>query len=382
LRTGKSILSAHAAVDETLGNDRHVQARGTKSLLIVPIVRHGTACGMLYLENDQLGGAFDAGRMALCEVLVAQMSISIDNARLYANLEKIVDERTRALEHAQERVVELEKNATEVRMAGGFAHEMRNALTAAKMLLAAVHFEREGGERRSLCLDNGEALFDMYHMLERRVDAAALDEVVPILRQLNANEEKIHDVLGMIGASIERALSTTGMILDYAKLSAEIAGESMFEVSYFIDALRTESQADFDKHGISLEVDIPFGARILGNDAHWYSILKNLVLNARDALVEVDRPEGRKIHIALEEHENGLRISVEDNAGGIDTDVAERIFEPFVSTKPNSGTGLGLGVVRKLVGLYNGTIDFESEMGRGTRFVISLPQQETAQSNK
>ncbi|MBK9263557.1 MAG: AAA family ATPase [Polyangiaceae bacterium] len=375
VRTGKPILCEDATRDENTRNDVFVTAHGTKSLLVVPMMRQGAARGILYLENNQLAGAFDAERLSLCEVVTSQMSISIDNARLYANLERMVEERTRALEEARTRLVELEKSTTEVRMAGGFAHEMRNALTAAKMLIAAIRFEREGGETRSLCMDNGEALFDMYRLLENRLDPVVLDEVVPILRQINANEEKIHNVLGMVGSSIERALATTGLILDYAKLSGESAGRSMTELGYLVQSLVNESQADFEKRGIALEVDIPQGSRVRGNYEHWYSVLKNLVLNARDALMDVERPEGRKIRIVLEEGSDKPRLVVEDNGTGIDPNVAARIFEPFVSTKPESGTGLGLGVVRKLLGLYHATIDFETEMGRGTRFVISWPRE-------
>jgi len=49
------------------------------------------------------------------------------------------------------------------------------------------------------------------------------------------------------------------------------------------------------------------------------------------------------------------------------------IFEPFFSTKPTTGTGLGLGVVKRLVKLYGGTIEVESEVGEGARFVVTLP---------
>ena len=49
------------------------------------------------------------------------------------------------------------------------------------------------------------------------------------------------------------------------------------------------------------------------------------------------------------------------------------IFEPFYSTKPSTGTGLGLGVVRRLVQLYGGTIEVESKVGEGSRFLIMLP---------
>ena len=65
----------------------------------------------------------------------SQVAISIVNANLYANLEKKVSERTRELEEVQKRMVTMEKEETETLMAGGFAHEMRNALSGAQVLL-------------------------------------------------------------------------------------------------------------------------------------------------------------------------------------------------------------------------------------------------------
>ncbi|WP_309896491.1 HAMP domain-containing sensor histidine kinase [Archangium sp.] len=52
----------------------------------------------------------------------------------------------------------------------------------------------------------------------------------------------------------------------------------------------------------------------------------------------------------------------------------ERIFEPFFSTKPETGVGLGLGVVRKRVLLYGGTVEVRSAVGQGTCFVLTLPR--------
>lgn len=381
LRSGKPLLVDHAAEDDETRDDPYIHARNTKSLMIVPIVRHGSARGALLLENDELAGAFTTERLALCEVVMAQLSISVDNARLYANQERLIEERTRALEEAQAQLVDLEKNTTESRMAGGFAHEMRNVLTAAKMLLAAVHFQREGGEARSLCLENGESLFDIYRVLEGQIEPKVLDEIVPALRQLNANEEKLHNVLGMVGETIERALGTTATILEYSKIYGQRAGTTLTEFRYLVDALRQESGADFEKNGILFEVTMPPNATLRGNDVHWYSILKNLVQNARDALLDVDRAEGRKIHVRFDERRDNVQISVADNGPGISPEIADRMFDPFVSTKPNSGTGLGLGVVRKLVGLYQGTIDFESNAGQGTRFVISLPRDDKMPSH-
>ena len=68
-----------------------------------------------------------------------------------------------------------------------------------------------------------------------------------------------------------------------------------------------------------------------------------------------------------------VTICIEDNGGGMSPDVQERMFDPFFSTRALVGVGLGLGVVRKLVSLYDGTITADSEVGRGTCFTVTLP---------
>jgi signal transduction histidine kinase len=258
-------------------------------------------------------------------------------------------------------------------MAGGFAHEMRNALTAAKMLLSIALRRGDDGETKSLCADNGEALFVIYQKLDGHVDSRVLDELAPLLRDVNTNEERLDNVLRRVWASIERALGTTQAILEYAKLGGERPGDAPILLAPLLQAIAAESGADFEANGISLEVDVGPDVHVSGKDEHWYSILKNLVLNARDALCDVDRAEGRKILVTAEVRGERLVVSVADNGVGIPLEDVARIFEPFFSTKPDTGTGLGLGVVRKLVALYGGTIDVSSEPGRGTRVSFALP---------
>jgi len=70
---------------------------------------------------------------------------------------------------------------------------------------------------------------------------------------------------------------------------------------------------------------------------------------------------------------NVFVITVADNGPGIPEENLHELFEPFFSTKPTTGTGLGLGVVKRLVQLYGGQISVESEGGKGTTFSVALP---------
>ena len=69
-----------------------------------------------------------------------------------------------------------------------------------------------------------------------------------------------------------------------------------------------------------------------------------------------------------------IKVSVSDTGAGISGDSLEKIFDPFFTTKPvGEGTGLGLSICHKIVEAHNGTIDVESEAGRGTTFTIRFP---------
>ena len=109
-------------------------------------------------------------------------------------------------------------------------------------------------------------------------------------------------------------------------------------------------------------------------------VVFNLVLNARDAM-----SNGGVITIATKSREcdgaaPGRRIvelSVSDSGQGMDAKTASRIFEPFFTTKAyGRGTGMGLATVRKIVDDAGGMICVETELGKGTRMIVRLPEVE------
>ncbi len=99
-------------------------------------------------------------------------------------------------------------------------------------------------------------------------------------------------------------------------------------------------------------------------------IITNLVKNAIQAIPE--EQEQKSVIVAVKELDNNVNITVKDNGVGIESESIEHIFEPKFTTK-TSGMGLGLGIIKNIIENYKGTITFETEYGKGTTFIVSLP---------
>jgi len=99
-------------------------------------------------------------------------------------------------------------------------------------------------------------------------------------------------------------------------------------------------------------------------------IITNLVKNAIQSIPE--NQENKSVLVSISRHPNDVVILVKDNGAGIEAQYIDRIFEPKFTTK-NSGMGLGLGIIKNIIENYKGTITFESEYGKGTTFMVSLP---------
>lgn len=99
-------------------------------------------------------------------------------------------------------------------------------------------------------------------------------------------------------------------------------------------------------------------------------VLMNVIANAIDS---IDGPG--KVTVATSQQDANFVIKVRDTGRGIPEEVRLKIFEPFFTTKPvGSGTGLGLAVSYGIMQAHHGSIDFSSEPGKGTEFVLTIPQ--------
>ncbi len=96
-RSRETVVLDNAAASDIYGGDEYISERGCKSVMCLPIVNKGELKGILYLENNLIEGAFDETRIDALKTIAAQLAISLENAYLFDNLQRLVDEKTREL---------------------------------------------------------------------------------------------------------------------------------------------------------------------------------------------------------------------------------------------------------------------------------------------
>ena len=122
--------------------------------------------------------------------------------------------------------------------------------------------------------------------------------------------------------------------------------------------------------GVTVKIETHFTDRpfVAGEEPALREVLTNLLFNAVDAM-----PEGGRISISTDVQENFAVLRVSDTGTGMTENVRQRCLEPFFSTKGDRGTGLGLSMVYGIVERHRGKLEIESELGKGTTFIIRLP---------
>jgi signal transduction histidine kinase len=112
---------------------------------------------------------------------------------------------------------------------------------------------------------------------------------------------------------------------------------------------------------------------VLANEVRLGQVFLNLLVNAAQA-IPAGRPGGNAVRISARTEQGRAVVEVHDTGCGIPAQIKERIFDPFFTTKAvGEGTGLGLFIADGIVKGMGGTIRFESEPGRGSTFIVTLP---------
>ena len=121
------------------------------------------------------------------------------------------------------------------------------------------------------------------------------------------------------------------------------------------------------------------GYTITGDEEQLKQVLINIIKNACDAMIEIDRM--KELKIILSSDQNNVKIEITDTGNGIPKENHSKVFTPFFTTKSmGKGTGLGLAISYGIIQMHKGNITFTSEPGIGTTFKVLLPKHNAYQT--
>lgn len=286
-------------------------ARSLDVFLFVPLRFQDAPVGLL-CAGEKLSGAFYSDEdLHLLETLANQAALALENARAYE-----------ALTRTQASLVEAERLAAVGELAATLAHGIRNPLAGIRM--AAQVAQDDPADSATV----GESLADIVSETERL-------------------EMRVRGLLDITRPANDRPETT-----DLGSLVRGFAAEVAARIP---PAMQVETHVAADVPAV--RIDPP----------RLREVLDVLVNNAVEAL-----GGSGSLTIDVTPQPRGAAITVRDDGPGIPAEVVGRIFDLFFTTK-SSGTGVGLAMAKRLIERQGGTLQVESEPGRGTTFTIELP---------
>ena len=175
-------------------------------------------------------------------------------------------------------------------------------------------------------------------------------------------EKKIDEFVKTLIQQIDTMSAIASAFSNFAEMPAQVGEKiNIIETTRLALKIFKEKHIIFITDHKNIQVDI--------DRTQMVRIITNLVKNAIEACSSTEKPI---VEVEIYAKKKNVFIKIKDNGVGIPKDLKNRIFEPKFTTK-TSGMGLGLGMVKNLVNSYNGYIDFESNVGKGTIFTIKFP---------
>jgi predicted ATPase/signal transduction histidine kinase len=335
IRTRASVILDDASAPNPFAADAYIRERHARSVLSLPLMKQATLIGVLYLENNLASHVFTPARISVLELLSSQAAISLENARLYADLLAENRDRKRAeeaLRDAQAEIARAARFTTMGELAASIAHEINQPL-------AAIVSHGSAGLR----------------WLKR--ETPNVDEAREAFARIVSDGQRAGNVIrGLRALAKKSGPQITTLIVD----------DTINEVLAVTDS-------DVQRQDVVLHTDLAAGDQaVMGDRVQLQQVLLNLILNAIDAMKAVtDRARVLTVSSALTEAGSVL-ISVEDSGPGLDPTVASRIFDPFVTTKPD-GLGIGLSICRSILDAHGGRLWVSPGSPHGTVFRFTVP---------
>ena len=189
---------------------------------------------------------------------------------------------------------------------------------------------------------------------------------IQMIRDDPRTDDRIRSRLQTVNAQIQHVTRVLRTMLDYAR---QPSGFEIVALSDIIGRVREIAQPRISSSNIRMVIAVAEGLPPVKADVTQLEMaLLNLVTNALDAM-----PNGGTLSITASGRPEAIRVEVADSGPGIPADIMERLFDPWVTTKPTGeGTGLGLAIVRDVIRAHGGSVSAHNR-SPGAVFVIDLP---------
>jgi signal transduction histidine kinase len=386
-RTLEYVLINDVSQPHPFSSDPWLESGKARSVLCLPLLRRDELSGVLYLENSLATNAFTPARGSLLGHLASQAAISIENARLYTDLqraeaalrrandelEKRVEERTRELKHAQAQLVDTARAAGMAEVAANVLHNVGNVLTSAiinaQTMSKAVSASRTARVKQASAMltERQGSLADFFTRDPRGVRlpqylSSLAEELLREQASLQESLEAMHKHLEHIRTIIQlqQLYARNTLITEECDLSQLVE-----------DALRLQLPV-LKRHDITVTREMGSLPKVQVDKHKVLQILINLLSNAKNAMASLPR-EQRHLRVRLEAADQMARIQVVDNGVGIPLEVRERLFSQGFTTR-EGGHGLGLHSSSLAARMLGGSLTLESEgPGKGATATLSLP---------
>ena len=234
----------------------------------------------------------------------------------------------------ERRMLEMEKFAATGRLAGTIAHEINNPM---------------------------EAIKNAIYLLKGKLDSPS----EPIYEVLKSETDRITRIVRQM----------LGLYRNAGQLGS-------FDLNSVVEDTLTLFGRPLAKTGVNIDKQLAQLPPMKGSADQFRQLLSNLVVNSRDSMPSGGKLVIRTGHIRAADGVHGwIKIVVADTGTGIPKELQTSMFEPFVSTKGEKGTGLGLWIVKGIVENHNGRIQVRSAVGKGTIFKLAFPISHWVQPN-
>jgi signal transduction histidine kinase len=305
-------------IGKHLSNDPKVYSFAT-----VPLWGKGKVIGVILVDNLYNQNPITDQDIQILTMFSTQAGLAIENAILYRNLEEV----HQALKETQAYLLHQEKMAALGKLSSTIAHEIRNPLVSI------------GGFARRLYRSMPDEAPEKRYTQTIMVEVSRLEKLLSDLLNYTRDESLAFQEIDL----------------------REILEESLSMVSEKFNGGKIELTKQYAE-GLH---------KVMGDHQQLIQVFSNLFNNAYEAMKGKGELSLRVLRIS----KNGssfIRIEVENTGSGIDPENLHNIFNPFYSTK-DSGLGLGLPLVYKIIASHRGQIEVDNHPGEGVTFIVTLP---------